>query len=48
MFFSGGGFSVAVFFIISGYVLSARPLSLIYSGELMKFYKSVVSGLFRR
>lgn len=48
MFFSGGGFSVAVFFVISGYVLSARPLSLIHSGDLTKFYESVASGLFRR
>lgn len=46
--FSGGSMAVAVFFVISGYVLSARPLSLIYAGEPMKFYESLASAMFRR
>jgi peptidoglycan/LPS O-acetylase OafA/YrhL len=47
-FFTGGHFAVSVFFIISGYVLSAKPLSLIYSGEHAKLGDNLSSALFRR
>ena len=47
-FFTGGHFAVSVFFIISGYVLSAKPLSLIHSGETVKLGDSLASALFRR
>lgn len=46
--FTGGHFGVAVFFVISGYVLSAKPLSLIGSGEIAKLGENVGSALFRR
>lgn len=47
-FFSGGHFAVAIFFIISGYCLSAKPLKLIYAEEYTKFVENVSSALFRR
>ena len=39
---------MAVFFIISGYVLSAKPLSLIYAGDHQKLGDNLASALFRR
>lgn len=48
LLFSGGHFSVAVFFIISGYVLSVKPLSLIYTSEHLKLSDNLASALFRR
>lgn len=47
-FFTGGHFAVSVFFVISGYVLSAKPLSLIHSGETVKLGDNLASALFRR
>jgi peptidoglycan/LPS O-acetylase OafA/YrhL len=47
-FFTGGHFAVSVFFVISGYVLSAKPLSLINSGETVKLGDNLASALFRR
>jgi peptidoglycan/LPS O-acetylase OafA/YrhL len=47
-FFSGGHFAVSIFFVISGYVLSAKPLSLIQAGEFEKFGDNIASALFRR
>jgi peptidoglycan/LPS O-acetylase OafA/YrhL len=47
-FFTGGHFAVAVFFVISGYVLSAKPLALIYAGEFSKLTDNLSSALFRR
>jgi peptidoglycan/LPS O-acetylase OafA/YrhL len=47
-FFSGGHLAVAVFFVISGYVLSAKPLSLIQKGDHAKLAESLGSSLFRR
>jgi peptidoglycan/LPS O-acetylase OafA/YrhL len=35
-FFTGGHFAVSVFFVISGYVLSAKTLALIYAGDNAK------------
>lgn len=48
MFVSGGHYAVCIFFIISGYVLSAKPLALITSGDLHKLSENVGSALFRR
>lgn len=47
-FFAGGHIAVAVFFVISGYVLSVKPLSLIHAGEHLKLADTVASALFRR
>ncbi|KAF4843363.1 hypothetical protein CGCSCA4_v008228 [Colletotrichum siamense] len=47
-FFTGGHFAVSVFFVISGYVLSAKPLSLIQAGDHAKLAENVGSALFRR
>ncbi|KAF2264658.1 acyltransferas-like protein [Lojkania enalia] len=47
-FFSGGHFAVAIFFVISGYVLSLRSLSQIQKGEHQSSADSVGSALFRR
>jgi peptidoglycan/LPS O-acetylase OafA/YrhL len=48
IFFSGGHLAVAIFFVISGYVLSMRPLSLIQAGEAAKMSDNLASALFRR
>ncbi|KAH8903091.1 acyltransferase [Coniochaeta sp. PMI_546] len=47
-FFTGGHFAVATFFVISGYVLSTKPLSLIYSSDFVKLGDNLASALFRR
>lgn len=47
-FFSGGHYSVSCFFVISGYVLSAKPLSLIHSSDHLPLGDNVSSALFRR
>ena len=47
-FFTGGHFAVSVFFVISGYVLSAKPLSLIHAGEVEKVGDNLASAMFRR
>ncbi|KAI5274678.1 hypothetical protein E4T47_02188 [Aureobasidium subglaciale] len=46
--FSGGHLAVAVFFVISGYVLSVKPLSLIQAGDATKLSENLASALFRR
>ncbi|KAL5115271.1 hypothetical protein ACEQ8H_006863 [Pleosporales sp. CAS-2024a] len=48
LWFSGGHFAVAVFFVISGYVLSVKSLSLIHSGKTLSAAESLGSALFRR
>ena len=48
LLFTGGHFAVTVFFVISGYVLSTKPLSLIQAGEYLKLGDNVASALFRR
>ena len=48
VFFSGGHYSVTVFFVISGYVLSAKPLALIQAGDHIKLGDNLASALFRR
>ncbi|KAH0036597.1 hypothetical protein KCU78_g1876, partial [Aureobasidium melanogenum] len=46
--FSGGHLAVAIFFVISGYVLSVKPLTLLQSGDMMKMSENLASALFRR
>ncbi|KAK8097088.1 hypothetical protein PG999_013032 [Apiospora kogelbergensis] len=47
-FFAGGHFAVSTFFVISGYVLSTKPLSLIHEREYTKLGENLASALFRR
>jgi peptidoglycan/LPS O-acetylase OafA/YrhL len=47
-FFSGGHYAVTIFFVISGYVLSTKPMSLIHAGEHLKLSENLTSALFRR
>lgn len=47
-FFTGGHIAVSVFFIISGYVLSAKPLALMQAGDAVKLGDNLASALFRR
>jgi peptidoglycan/LPS O-acetylase OafA/YrhL len=47
-FFSGGHFAVAIFFVISGYVLSVKPLGLIQKRNTLSAAENVGSALFRR
>ncbi|KAF2019515.1 hypothetical protein BU24DRAFT_476590 [Aaosphaeria arxii CBS 175.79] len=47
-FFSGGHFAVAIFFVISGYVLSIKSLDLIQKGHYQTAADSIGSALFRR
>ncbi|KAF4549276.1 Hypothetical protein D9617_22g066210 [Elsinoe fawcettii] len=47
-FFTGGHLSVAIFFILSGYVLSTKPLSLLDSGDQLALGDNLASALFRR
>ena len=48
IFFSGGHFAVSVFFVISGYVLSSRPLQLIHQDNQSRLSENIGSALFRR
>ncbi|KAF2754664.1 hypothetical protein EJ05DRAFT_479102 [Pseudovirgaria hyperparasitica] len=47
-FFSGGHSAVACFYVISGYVLTYKPLQLILSGNVEKLADNVASAIFRR
>lgn len=47
-FFSGGHFAVSVFFVLSGYVLSAKPLRLIQTGDYIQLREALSSAIFRR
>lgn len=47
-FFSGGHYSVATFFVMSGYVLSLKPLSLIQAGELVQLGDNLAAAIFKR
>lgn len=47
-FFSGGHYAVSAFFVISGYVLSLKPLTLIQAGEHLQLGDTLASALFRR
>jgi peptidoglycan/LPS O-acetylase OafA/YrhL len=46
--FAGGHFAVAIFFVLSGYVLSSKPLRLIHAYEHDKLGENLASALFRR
>lgn len=48
LFFSGGAFSVGIFFVISGYVLSIGPLNMLHQGNIQKLAISLGTGLPRR
>lgn len=48
LFFSGGHFAVTVFFVLSGYVLSTKPMAMIHAGEYMRLGDNLTSALFRR
>jgi peptidoglycan/LPS O-acetylase OafA/YrhL len=48
VFFSGGHTAVAIFFVISGYVLSLSALNMIQSGESARLADHLCSALFRR
>lgn len=47
-FFSGGHFAVSLFFVISGYVLSMKPLSLIHTGQFEAMATNVGGALLKR
>ena len=47
-FFSGGHFAVAIFFVISGYVLSVKSLGSIQKSQHIVSADSIGSALFRR
>ncbi|EFX02571.1 hypothetical protein CMQ_4251 [Grosmannia clavigera kw1407] len=47
-FFTGGHMAVATFYVISGYVLAAKPLSLIHAGEHVRLLDNLASSMFRR
>lgn len=47
-FFTGGHFAVATFFVLSGYVLSTKPLALINADDHSTLGDALASGLFRR
>ena len=47
-FFGGGHLAVAIFYVLSGYVLSTKPLSLIQSGDLLTLGDVLSSSFFRR
>ncbi|KAF2863921.1 hypothetical protein K470DRAFT_261443 [Piedraia hortae CBS 480.64] len=47
-FFTGGHYAVGIFFILSGYVLSAKPLSCIHAADYVGLEANVASALFRR
>lgn len=48
LFFAGGHFAVAIFFVISGYVLAVKALGLIHKGQHLAAADAIGSALFRR
>lgn len=46
--FTGGNAAVAIFFVLSGYVLSKPPLRMLHEGAFDKCYKSLASAILRR
>lgn len=44
----GGHFAVAIFFIISGYVLSLKPMTLLHDRRYLEMCENLASALFRR
>lgn len=47
-FFTGGHLSVAIFYVISGYVLTVKSLQLLQTGQHLRLSEVVASALFRR
>ncbi|KAF2761276.1 hypothetical protein EJ05DRAFT_491938 [Pseudovirgaria hyperparasitica] len=47
-FFTGGHIAVGCFFVISGYVLTLKPLTMINNGEYGKLGDNLASAIFRR
>ncbi|KAF4120677.1 Acyltransferase family [Geosmithia morbida] len=47
-FFTGGHYSVSTFFVISGYVLALKPLSLFLAGNRVGLGDHLASSIFRR
>ncbi|KAK5657819.1 hypothetical protein OQA88_2892 [Cercophora sp. LCS_1] len=47
-FFTGGHLAVASFYVISGYVLTVKPLQLLQDGEHIKLGDNLASAFFRR
>lgn len=48
IFFNGGNAAVAIFFVLSGYVLSKAPVRLLRDGQREACYTSLTSALIRR
>lgn len=48
LFFTGGSAAVAIFFVLSGYVLSRSPLNLLVHNEFSKLYSNLLSAVVRR
>ncbi|CAN8106144.1 unnamed protein product [Discula destructiva] len=48
LFFTGGHLAVAIFYVISGYVLTQKALTLIQAGQHVRVGEVVASALFRR
>ncbi|UNI24718.1 hypothetical protein JDV02_010445 [Purpureocillium takamizusanense] len=48
IFFTGGHFAVSTFFVLSGYVLSIKPLQLIEGGDMVALGDHLASAFFRR
>ncbi|KAL8243585.1 hypothetical protein R6Q59_009843 [Mikania micrantha] len=48
VFWSGGAAAVAIFFVLSGYVLSQTPVRLFYNGQRQHCRKSLISAVVRR
>ncbi|KAF1809092.1 membrane protein acetyltransferase-like protein [Eremomyces bilateralis CBS 781.70] len=46
--FNGGNAAVAIFFVLSGYVLSAGPLQLIRDGDTAAAHRRLISAFIRR
>lgn len=46
--FSGGNLAVAIFYVISGYVLSIKPISLLQAEEILELADTLGSSIFRR
>lgn len=47
-FFVGGHLSVATFYVISGYVLTTKPMTLLQAGKFTELGDNLASALFRR
>lgn len=47
-FLTGGSAAVAIFFVLSGYVLSKSPLNVLYNGGVPQLYRNLLSATVRR